>query len=114
CVFFFQAEDGIRDRTVTGVQTCALPIFACDLGRMNRLLELDEESRTATLEPGLRGPDAEALLTDRGYTIGHHPQSFEYASVGGFAAVRSSGQASAGYGRFDERVVALRVATPRG
>src|SRR5207248_6853226 len=25
--FFFQAEDGIRDRTVTGVQTCALPIF---------------------------------------------------------------------------------------
>src|SRR2546430_5182881 len=27
CVFFFQAEDGIRDLTVTGVQTCALPIF---------------------------------------------------------------------------------------
>src|SRR5437868_15339692 len=26
-VFFFQAEDGIRDRNVTGVQTCALPIF---------------------------------------------------------------------------------------
>src|SRR5256886_12782730 len=26
-VFFFQAEDGIRDLTVTGVQTCALPIF---------------------------------------------------------------------------------------
>src|SRR2546430_12222112 len=26
--FFFQAEDGIRDLTVTGVQTCALPIFA--------------------------------------------------------------------------------------
>src|SRR2546427_7974629 len=27
--FFFQAEDGIRDLTVTGVQTCALPIYAC-------------------------------------------------------------------------------------
>ena len=26
-VFFFQAEDGIRDRLVTGVQTCALPIY---------------------------------------------------------------------------------------
>ena len=26
-VFFFQAEDGIRDYKVTGVQTCALPIF---------------------------------------------------------------------------------------
>ncbi len=89
-------------------------VVALDLGRMNRLLELDEESRTATLEPGLRGPDAEALLADGGYAIGHHPQSFQYASVGGFAAARSSGQASAGYGRFDERVVALRVATPRG
>jgi alkyldihydroxyacetonephosphate synthase len=89
-------------------------VVALDLRRMNRLLELDEESRTATLEPGLRGPDAEALLGERGYTIGHHPQSFQYASLGGFAAARSSGQASAGYGRFDERVVALRVATPRG
>src|SRR2546430_9342673 len=27
CFFFFQAEDGIRDLTVTGVQTCALPIL---------------------------------------------------------------------------------------
>src|SRR5699024_12007490 len=27
CLFFFQAEDGIRDRNVTGVQTCALPIL---------------------------------------------------------------------------------------
>src|SRR5699024_12816031 len=27
CSFFFQAEDGIRDRNVTGVQTCALPIY---------------------------------------------------------------------------------------
>src|SRR5699024_12124011 len=27
--FFFQAEDGIRDRNVTGVQTCALPISIC-------------------------------------------------------------------------------------
>src|SRR2546430_5606666 len=28
CIFFFQAEDGIRDLTVTGVQTCALPILS--------------------------------------------------------------------------------------
>src|SRR5207248_5370738 len=32
-VFFFQAEDGIRDRTVTGVQTCALPIFKASGGK---------------------------------------------------------------------------------
>src|SRR2546430_6409582 len=31
CFFFFQAEDGIRDLTVTGVQTCALPILVLDV-----------------------------------------------------------------------------------
>ncbi len=88
--------------------------LALDLRRLDHLLELDEISRLAILEPGLRGPDAEAQLAERGYTLGHFPQSFEFASIGGFAATRSSGQASAGYGRFDERVVALTAATPRG
>ena len=69
---------------------------------------------TATLEPGLRGPQAEALLAEHGLTLGHFPQSFEYASIGGFAVTRSSGQSSAGYGRFDSLVVGLRVATPQG
>ncbi len=88
--------------------------LSLDVRRLDKLLELDEVSRLATLEPGLRGPDAEQLLNARGFTIGHHPQSFEFASLGGFAAARSSGQASAGYGRFDERVVGMKVATPRG
>jgi alkyldihydroxyacetonephosphate synthase len=89
-------------------------VAALDLRRMNALLALDEESRLAVLEPGLRGPQAEKLLNERGYTIGHFPQSFEYLTLGGAAATRSSGQASAGYGRFDELVLALRVATPAG
>src|SRR2546429_5591854 len=33
CIFFFQAEDGIRDVAVTGVQTCALPIWRLRAGR---------------------------------------------------------------------------------
>ena len=89
-------------------------LLALDLGRLAALTDLDETSRVATLQPGLRGPEAEQLLNARGYTLGHFPQSFEYASLGGFAAARSSGQASAGYGRFDERVVRLKVATPAG
>jgi alkyldihydroxyacetonephosphate synthase len=89
-------------------------LVAIDLRRMDALVSLDEVSRVAELEPGLRGPQAEMLLGERGYTIGHFPQSFEYATLGGFAAARSSGQASAGYGRFDDLVVGLRVATPAG
>jgi alkyldihydroxyacetonephosphate synthase len=88
--------------------------ISLDLGRMTRLLAVDPVSMTATLEPGLRGPDAEALLAEQGLTLGHFPQSFEYATIGGFAATRSSGQSSAGYGRFDSLVVGLVAATPAG
>lgn len=87
---------------------------AIDVARLDRLVALDEESRLATLGPGLRGAAAEALLAPRGYTLGHFPQSFEYATLGGFAAARSSGQASAGYGRFDDLVMGLTSATPAG
>ncbi|WP_246081739.1 FAD-binding oxidoreductase [Nocardioides litoris] len=89
-------------------------LVSLDLVRMKRLVTVDRESMTATLEPGLRGPEAEALLAAEGLTLGHFPQSFEHATIGGFAATRSSGQGSAGYGRFDAMVVGLRVATPRG
>ncbi len=89
-------------------------LVSLDLVRLDALLEVDEVSMTATLEPGLRGPEAEALLAEHGLCLGHYPQSFEHASIGGFAATRSSGQSSAGYGRFDQMVVGLRVATPRG
>jgi alkyldihydroxyacetonephosphate synthase len=89
-------------------------VVSLDLGRLDRLVRVDRTSMTATLQPGLRGPQAEALLAGQGLTIGHYPQSFEHASIGGFAATRSSGQASAGYGRFDALVVGLTVATPTG
>jgi alkyldihydroxyacetonephosphate synthase len=89
-------------------------VIALDVARLDRLVSVDPVSRTATLEAGVRAPDAERMLGEHGLTVGHFPQSFEYATIGGFAATRSSGQHSAGYGRFDEMVVALRVATPGG
>ena len=88
-------------------------VIALDLRRMRRC-EVDAESLTAQLGPGLRGPEAEAALAEHGATLGHFPQSFEYATIGGFAATRSAGQASAGYGRFDELVTALTMVSPAG
>ena len=89
-------------------------LIALDLAGLDRLVNLDIVSHTATLQPGLRGPQAEALLAARGYTLGHFPQSYELATIGGYAATRSAGQASTGYGRSDELVVGLTVATPAG
>lgn len=89
-------------------------VIALDLARMDRLVRVDTESMIAEFEPGIRAPEAERLLAGHGLTLGHFPQSFEYATLGGFAAARSSGQASAGYGRFDDMVVGLTLATPIG
>jgi alkyldihydroxyacetonephosphate synthase len=88
-------------------------VISLDLGAMEAL-SVDERSLVARIGPGLRLPECERALGARGLTLGHFPQSFEYASLGGFAATRSSGQASAGYGRFDRMVVGLRAATPIG
>ncbi|WP_345499789.1 FAD-binding oxidoreductase [Nocardia callitridis] len=89
-------------------------VITLDLRRLDAFVSIDPVSATATLGAGLSGPGAEELLREQGFSLGHFPQSFEFASIGGFAATRSSGQASAGYGRFDSMVQRLRVATPQG
>lgn len=99
---------------VGGVGGVAHPYVALDLRRLSALISVDTVSRTAVLQAGVRGPDAERLLDEHGFTLGHLPQSFEYATIGGFAATRSSGQASNFYGSFADLVVGLRVVTPSG
>ncbi len=89
-------------------------VIALDLRRLDGIARVDPISATAALGAGLTGPRAEELLAAHGLSLGHFPQSFEFASIGGFAATRSSGQASAGYGRFDDMVQHLRIATPSG
>jgi alkyldihydroxyacetonephosphate synthase len=89
-------------------------LVSLDLGRMDRVLAVDERSLTATLQPGLRLPEADRALGERGLTLGHVPQSYEWATVGGCVATRSAGQASSGIGRIDSNVVSLRAAAPAG
>jgi alkyldihydroxyacetonephosphate synthase len=88
-------------------------VIALDLTPLDTV-EVSETDLTAVLGPGLRGPEAEARLNALGFTLGHFPQSYEHASIGGYAATRSAGQASTGYGRFDALVVGLTVETPAG
>jgi alkyldihydroxyacetonephosphate synthase len=89
-------------------------VVSLDLRRLDELHALDEVSWEAELGAGLTGPEAEKLLGARGFSLGHFPQSFRFATIGGFAATRSSGQDSAGYGRFNDMVRGLRAVTPAG
>src|SRR5262245_24729481 len=83
-------------------------VISLDLGRMAGLEGVDERSLTADFGPGMRGPRVEEALGARGLTLGHFPQSFEYATVGGWVATRSAGQASTGYGSIEKLVCGLR------
>lgn len=89
-------------------------VLVLDLARLDALVSVDPVSRIAVLGAGTRGPEAERLLGAHGFTLGHVPQSFERATIGGFAATRSAGQSSAGYGRFEDMVTGVRLSTPKG
>ncbi|WP_082690731.1 FAD-binding oxidoreductase [Mycobacterium sp. M26] len=89
-------------------------VISLDLRRLDALHWLDETSSEAELGAGVTGPDAERLLGERGFSLGHFPQSFRFATIGGYAATRSSGQDSAGYGRFNDMIRGLTVVTPVG
>jgi alkyldihydroxyacetonephosphate synthase len=89
-------------------------VIALDTTRLDKLLLLDDQSLTATFQAGIDGPSLETELGDRGYTLGHFPQSFEHSTLGGWIAARSSGQQSDGYGGIDTLLVSAKVVTPRG
>jgi len=89
-------------------------VITLDTTRLDKLLELDAASRTATFQAGIDGPALEATLNEQGHTLGHFPQSFEHSTLGGWIAARSSGQQSDGYGGIDELLVAVRMVTPAG
>ncbi len=105
--------------TVTAGVEARLPegyrgAVSIDMGRMNRLLEVDTVSRTARIEAGMYGPALEAALKPHGYSLRHYPQSFEFSTLGGWIATRSGGHFATLYTHIDEFVESLRVVTPRG
>ncbi|AIY01908.1 glycolate oxidase subunit [Arthrobacter sp. PAMC 25486] len=89
-------------------------VITLDMRRMDQLLHVDPLARTATFEAGIRGPAIEAALVPHGFTLGHFPQSHQEATLGGYVATRSAGQASTGYGRSDELVKSAHLETPVG
>ncbi|RLC61564.1 MAG: FAD-binding oxidoreductase, partial [Chloroflexi bacterium] len=72
------------------------PVITLDLARLDRVLSVDPLSRTARIQAGATGPEVEAQLNARGFTLGHFPQSFEFSTLGGWIATRSAGQNSIG------------------
>jgi alkyldihydroxyacetonephosphate synthase len=89
-------------------------VISLDLSGLDGLLDVDPVSLTATVGAGMTTPAVEAALSRHGLVLGHAPQSWQRATIGGYVVTRSAGQASTGIGRFDELVLGLTMVTPRG
>lgn len=90
------------------------PSIVIDLSLLNRLEQIDPTSLLAAFGAGIRGPQLEAELNKSGFTLGHFPQSFEYSTLGGWIATRSSGQQSCYYGRIEDLFAGGHIETLSG
>ena len=85
-----------------------------DLGALDRVLEVDAESRAARVQAGVLGPALEDQLRPHGLTLRHFPQSFEFSSLGGWIATRAGGHFATLYTHIDDLVESIRALTPSG
>jgi alkyldihydroxyacetonephosphate synthase len=101
----------------SGTQGASIPThggIVIDLTRMDRIVDIDEDSLTVTAEAGVNGRRLETELNQKGLMLPHYPASAEFATVGGYVAARGSGVLSTRYGKIEDLVISLRVVTPTG
>jgi alkyldihydroxyacetonephosphate synthase len=89
-------------------------VISLDMGRMNRVIEIDADAGLARIQAGALGPDLEEQLGAKGWTIGHFPDSFTHSTLGGWIATRSSGMQSDKYGDIADITRGLRLVRPGG
>ncbi len=90
------------------------PVVTLDLRRIDRLIEVDPTSLAARIEAGATGPRLEEQLREHGLTMRCYPQSFEYATLGGWIATRAGGHFATKETHVDDLVESVRAVTPRG
>ena len=100
-------EPAVDPRRFDGVVTI-------DLGRLDRVLEVDAESLSARIQAGATGPRLEEQLRAHGLTLRHFPQSFQFATLGGMIATRAGGHFATVYTHIDDLVQSVRAITPAG
>jgi alkyldihydroxyacetonephosphate synthase len=85
-----------------------------DLRALDRVLEVDDVSRSARIAAGATGPHLEKQLSEHGFTLRHYPQSFELSTLGGWVATRAGGHFATLKTHIDDMVESVRALTPTG
>ncbi|MBN1413312.1 MAG: FAD-binding oxidoreductase [Spirochaetales bacterium] len=113
CVIAFGGGTNVVNGTVPETREKRM-IINVDMGRMKKIIKIDNESHIAWIEAGMPGIQLEKELNALGYTSGHDPDSMVYSTVGGWVATRSSGMLSNKYGDFTDLTVSIKMVTPAG
>jgi alkyldihydroxyacetonephosphate synthase len=101
----------------SGTQGGALPIFGgimLDLKRLNKIIEIDEQSLTVTAQAGIILEQLEWAVNEKGLMLGHYPASANCATLGGCLAPRGTGTISTKYGKAEDLVLNMQVVLPTG
>ena len=89
-------------------------VISLDMKNLNQIIEIDKDSRTASIQGGILGPELESKLKEYDLTMRHYPQSFEFSTLGGWIATRSGGHYATLYTHIDDFVESLKMITPSG
>jgi alkyldihydroxyacetonephosphate synthase len=102
----------------SGVCGAAAPVFGgvvLDATALRGVVSVDALSGIVEVLPGTFGPELEhELRTVHGMSVGHFPQSFDLATVGGWVASRGAGQYSTRYGKIEDMVIGLEAVLADG
>src|SRR3954453_8467357 len=85
-----------------------------DMRALDKVLEVDTESRAALIQAGATGPRLEEQLREHGLTLRHYPQSLEYSTLGGWIVTRAGGHFATLMTHIDDLVESGGGITPPG
>lgn len=99
---------------VTGGVVSATGAVAIDTRGLDRMVDFNPADHLVTVEAGMMGGHLETWLNERGWTLGHYPQSLHISTVGGWIATNSSGTFSGKYGGMEDLLAGAEVVLPNG
>ncbi|MDR1505762.1 MAG: FAD-binding oxidoreductase [Treponema sp.] len=90
------------------------PALSIDMQKLTGVVEFDVDNHLVTAYAGMFCLELENYLNERGFTLGHYPQSIELATLGGLVATKSSGTFSSKYGNIENMVQCVELVLPGG
>ncbi|MBL7029816.1 MAG: FAD-binding oxidoreductase [Candidatus Marinimicrobia bacterium] len=89
-------------------------VVAVDTRRMDKIEWINEEDRRVCIQAGITGSRMEELLEEKGFTVGHEPDSIELSTLGGWIATNASGMKKNRYGNIEDIVENVTMVSPNG